>query len=180
MPPPPAPRPKASATPGPVPTPSPRLVNYRADVFSISYPDNWETSSNETSVTLAPRGAIIEGAQGESAQAYGATVSRYQPSAANGRSWGLAEVTQRLVDSMRQSNPNLRVIKQSESAIRGRKALSTLLENDSPLQGQKEIDELATLRAGDALYALMFIAPQSALEAYRPTFQAMLQSFEVR
>ncbi len=180
MPPPPKPRPKASAAQEPVPTPSPRLVSYRGDVFSISYPDNWETSSNETSVTLAPRGAIIGGAQGESAQAYGATVSRYQPSGANGQSWNLAEATQRLLESMRQSNPNLRVIKQAESAIHGRKALSTLLENDSPLEGQKEIDELATLRAGDALYALMFIAPQSALDAYKPTFQAMLQSFEVR
>ncbi len=180
MPPPPKARPQASAAPGPVPTPSPRLISYKTDSFSISYPDNWKTSSSDITVTLAPPGAMIGGSQGEAAQAYGATVSRYQPSGSGGRNWDLPEATQRLVESMRQSNPKLRVIKQSESAIRGRKALSTVLENDSPLQGQKEIDQLATLQAGDALYALMFIAPQSALDTYKPTFEAMLQSFEVQ
>ena len=171
-----APKPAA-----PPPAPSARLVTYRAEDFSINHPENWEVQKAEDGVTLAPPGGIFAGPQGEHAQAYGASVTRYSPSSARERKrWDLIDATQRLIDSLRQSNPNLKVIKQTGIKIKGRPALSTLLENDSPMEGQKETDQMVTVRSHGNMLAILFVAPQSSLETYRPTFEAMLRSFQPR
>ncbi len=168
-------QPSGSAPSGPAanpPAPSSRLVKYQGNGFVIAYPDNWEVQQSKDGVTLAPPGGVLSGAQ-----AYGASLSNYVPPQKN---WGLIDATQQLLDSMRQSNPNLRVVKQTSLKIKGRAALSTLLENDSPLEGQKEADQLVTVRVRDGMLALIFVAPQSAAEAYRPTFDAMVRSLDLR
>jgi Zn-dependent protease with chaperone function len=169
----PGPAPSATTTP---PSPSSRLVKHQGEGFVIAHPDNWEVQKGQNGVTLAPPGGVLSGPQGETAQAYGASVTRYTPAK---RGWGLIDGTQQLIESLRQSNPNLRVMKQSSLKIKGRPALSALLENDSPLEGQKETDQLVTLRAGNAMLAVLFVAPQSAAETYRATFDAMLKSLEL-
>jgi Zn-dependent protease with chaperone function len=173
----PGPEPAPSATTTP-PSPSSRLVKYQGAGFVIAHPDNWEVQKGQEGVTLTPPGGVLTGAQGESAQAYGASVTQYVPPKKKG--WGLIDGTQQLIESLRQSNPNLRVVKQSSLKIKGRPALSTLLENDSPLAGQKETDHLVTLRAGKAMLAVLFVAPQSAVETYGATFDTMLKSLELR
>jgi Zn-dependent protease with chaperone function len=167
----------AASAPTPPPAPSSRLVKYQGAGFVIAYPDNWEAQKDQDTVTLAPPGGVLTGPQGEPAQAYGASITQYVPPK---KGWGLIDATQQLLDSLRQSNPNLRVVKQSGLKIKGQPALSTLLENDSPLEGQRETDQLVTLRAGNAMLAVLCVAPQSALEAYRATFDAMLKSLEPR
>jgi hypothetical protein len=92
----------------------------------------------------------------------------------------LVDATQELLDTMRLSNPDLRVIKQGGLKLEGRAAVSTLLETDSPLAGQKERDLLVTTRQGDSLFSLIFIAPESVFDAYKQTFAAMLASLELR
>ena len=179
---PPAPKAKpgvapAASAPSPPPPPSSRLVKYQGEGFAIAHPDNWEVQKGQEGVTLAPPGGVLTGPQGEWAQAYGASVSQYVPQK---KGWGLIDATQQLLDSMRQSNPNLRVVKQTSLKIKGQPALSTLLENDSPLQGQKETDRLVTVRAKDAMLAVIFVAPQSAFQAYGPTFDAMVKSLDLR
>ena len=179
---PPAPKAKpgaapAASPPSPPPPPSSRLVKYQGEGFAIAHPDNWEVQKGQEGVTLAPPGGVLTGPQGEWAQAYGASVSQYVP---RKKGWGLIDATQQLLDSLRQSNPNLRVVKQTSLKIKGRPALSMLLENDSPLEGQKETDQLVTLRAKDAMLAVMFIAPQSAAQVYQATFDNMLKSLELR
>jgi hypothetical protein len=161
----------------PPPAPSSRLTKYSADSFAIAYPDNWQTQSGQDSVALAPPGGVLTVAQGEWAQAYGAAVSKYVPSK---KGFGLVDATQEMLNAMRQSNPNLRVVDQKGLRIRGRSALSTRIENDSPLQGQKETDRLVTVRWRDGIVAVLFIAPQAEFESYRPTFDAMLSSLELR
>ena len=162
------------------PPPSSRMVIYEGQGFRIHRPENWEIQSSEGSVTLAPPGAMINGPQGESAQAYGASVTHYQPSSRDSNAWGLTDGTEQLVESLRRSNPNLRVTGRRGTRVSGRPALLTLLENDSPLEGQKEKDHLVTVRADDSLLAVIFIAPESSLKAYQPTFDAMLRSLELR
>ena len=98
-------------------------------------------------------------------QAYGTSISRFQPQSSGQGNWGLVDATQELLDTMRLSNPNLKVIKQGGVKLEGRVALSTLLETDSPLQGQRERDLLVTTRQGDSLFSIIFIAPESSLEA---------------
>ncbi len=172
---------KAAMSPSnPPPAPSAQLVNYQGEGFSIDRPDNWEVQSDHGSVTMAPRGAILAGPAGETIQAYGVSIVQFQPSSAGERGWGLIDGTNHLVESMRRSNPNMRVLRQDNLNLLGRPAISTQLEMDSAVEGQKERDDLVTLRSGDRLLALVFIAPEPAIAAYKPTFDAMLQSLQAR
>jgi len=175
------PAPPASAgSSGPPPAPSSRLIKFEGKGFSIDYPDNWQMQQNEDAVALIPPGGIVEVAESGSAQAYGTSISRFQPQSSRQGNWGLVDATQELLDTMRLSNPNLRVIKQGGMKLEGRAALFTLLETDSPLQGQKERDLLVTTRQSDSLFSLIFIAPESLFDAYKPTFDAMLQSLQLQ
>ncbi|MGD0010215.1 MAG: M48 family metallopeptidase [Terriglobia bacterium] len=175
------PAPSASASSsGPPPLPSSRLIKFEGKGFSIDYPDNWQVQQNEDAVALIPPGGIVEDAESGSAQAYGTSISRFQPQSSRQGNWGLVDATQELLDTMRLSNPNLLVIKQGGMKLEGRAAISTLLETDSPLQGQKERDLLVTTRQGDSLLSLIFTAPESLFDAYKPTFDAMLQSLELQ
>jgi hypothetical protein len=174
-----APSPKASVSPSPPPPPSKHLVRFETSGFSLKYPDNWGVQKSEGAVALFPTGAMVAGSEGGSAQAYGASISWYQPQRQGQSGWGLIDATQQLLDSLRQSNPNLRVAEQTGISVQGQPALSTLVENDSPLPGQKEKDRLVTLRQRNSLLALIFIAPESSFDAYKPAFDAMLQSLEV-
>ena len=169
-------QPSPKAPPAP-PAPSSNFVKYRARAFAISYPDNWQMQEDKDGLTVAPPGGILPDAQGASAQAYGASVHLYTPSK---KGWGLVDATQQLIETLRKSNPNLRVVEQSPMKVRGRAALCTRLENDSPVEGQKETDQLVTVRGRSALTVVLFIAPQSAFESYQPAFKAMLRSLEIR
>ena len=163
----------------PPPPPSARLIKFDGYGISLVYPDNWHVQRNEDAVVLVPPGGMVEAPETGAAQAYGMSISRLQPPGGEG-AWGLVEATQELLDTLRSSNPNLRVIEQKAMNLKGRSALSTLLETDSPLPGQKERDQLVTTRQSDFLVSLIFIAPQSLFDAYKPTFDAMLQSLELR
>jgi Zn-dependent protease with chaperone function len=169
-------QPSPKAPPAP-PAPSSNFVKYRARAFAISYPDNWQMQEDKDGLTVAPPGGILPDAQGASAQAYGASVHLHTPSK---KGWGLVDATQQLIETLRKSNPNLRVVEQSPMKVRGRAALCTRLENDSPVEGQKETDQLVTVRGRSALTVVLFIAPQSAFESYQPAFKAMLGSLELR
>jgi Zn-dependent protease with chaperone function len=158
------------------PPPSEHLIRFDGKVFALSYPDNWQVQQSEDGVVLFPPSGMVTGPEGETAQAYGAAISRYRPQQGN---WGLVDATQELVEFMRQSNPTLRVVQQTGMSLQGHSAVSTLLQNASPIEGQRETDHLVTLRQGDYLLTLIFIAPEGAFESYRPTFDKMLQSIEL-
>jgi Zn-dependent protease with chaperone function len=172
--------PVSAGSPGPPPAPSSRLTKFDGIGFSIAYPDNWQVQQNEDAVALLPPGGIVDVVESGVAQAYGTCISRFQPQRSRQGNWGLVDGTQELLDTMRQSNPNLRVIEQKGMKLKGRSALSTLLETDSPLQGQKERDLLVTTRQSDSIFSLIFIAPESSFDAYKPTFDAMLESLELQ
>jgi hypothetical protein len=175
------PGPSVSASPsGPPPAPSSRLTKFDGNGFSIAYPDNWQVQQSEDAVALIPPGGIVDVAESGPAQAYGTSISRFQPQRSKQGKWGLVDATQELLDTLRQSNPNLQVIEQSGIKLKERSALATLLGMDSPLQGQKERDLLVTTRQGDSVFSLIFIAPESSFDAYKPTFDAILQSLEIQ
>jgi len=156
------------------------LIKFDGYGISIVYPDNWRVERNEDAVVLVPPGGMVEVPETGAAQAYGMSISRFQPPGGGEGAWGLVEATQEMLETLRSSNPNLRVIEQKAMNLKGRSALSTLLETDSPLPGQKERDQLVTTRQSGFLVSLIFIAPQSQFDAYKPTFDAMLQSLELR
>ena len=176
--PPPEPKgtPRFDATKQAPPPPSANLLHYDGKIFTLDYPDNWQVQHGEDSVVLYPSGGMVTGAEGETAQAYGAAVSLYGPQAA---SWGLVDATQELLDTMRQSNPQMQILHRSGMNLNGNPALSILLQNDSPIEGQREMDHLVTVRQGDSVLTFIFIAPAAAFESYAPTFDKILQSIEL-
>ncbi|MGO8787374.1 MAG: M48 family metalloprotease [Terriglobia bacterium] len=178
LPPPPSPKgtPKTEAGKQPPPLPSVNLIHFTGKMFTLDYPDNWQVQREEDSVELFPQGGMVTGTEGDTAQAYGAAVSLYAPPQGN---WGLVDATQELVASMRQSNPQMHVLQQTGMSLRGNPAVSTLLQNDSPIDGEKETDHLVTVRRGDSVLTFIFIAPTGVFEAYAPTFDKMLQSVDL-
>jgi len=168
--------PKIDAKSHPPPLPSANLTHFDGKIFSLDYPDNWQLQRSEDSVALCPPGGMVTGAEGETAQAYGAAVSLYTPQQGN---WGLVDATQEFVESMRQSNPQLHVLQQTGMNLRGNPAVSTLLQNDSPVEGQRETDHLVTVRRRESVLAFIFIAPAGAFESYAPTFDKILQSINL-
>jgi hypothetical protein len=168
--------PKIEAKNQPPPAPSANLVRFDGKIFTLDYPDNWQVERSEDSVALFPPGGMVTGAEGETAQAYGAAVSLYTPQRGN---WGLVDATQELVELMRQSNPQMHVVQQTGMNLQGNPAVSSLLQSDSPIEGQKETDHLVTVRQGDAVLTFIFIAPAGAFKSYAPTFDKILQSINV-
>jgi len=175
----PAPSP-AAAYAGPPPEPSSRFSKYEGKGFSIAYPDNWQAQQNEDAVTLVPPGGTVDAPDVGEVQAYGASLSRFQPQHGAAGHWELADATQELLETMRLSNASLRVIEQREMKLKGRAALWTLLEAESPLAGQKERDLLVTTRQNTFVFTLILIAPESSYAAYRPAFEVMVKSLEVQ
>jgi hypothetical protein len=168
--------PKTDAKKQPPPLPSENLIRYEGKIFTLDYPDNWRAERGEDTVTLFPPGGMVAGPEGETAQAYGAAVSVYTPQRG---SWGLVDATQELLESLRQSNPQMHVLQQTGLNLRGNPAVSTVLQNDSPIEGLKETDHLVTVRQGDSVLTFMFVAPAGTFESYAPTFDKMLQSINL-
>jgi Zn-dependent protease with chaperone function len=165
--------PKSDVKDRPPTPPSANLIPYDGRTFTLTYPDNWQVQRSEDGVALFPSGGMVTGAEGETAQAYGAAVSLYSPQQA---SWGLVDGTQELLGNMQQSNPQLHVLQQTGMNLRGNPAISTLLETDSPIEGQRETDHLVTVRRGDYIMAFIFIAPEADFKSYAPTFDRIVQS----
>jgi Zn-dependent protease with chaperone function len=172
----PAAQPAATAPSAPPPAPSSKLVSFRGEKFSISHPDNWEVQQGKETVTVAPKGGIFQDANGGWAQAYGASISSFVPN----KNAKIEDATAALIKSWQQSNPSMRIISQNRIKVRGRKGLSSVLENDSPLAGQKETDQLVTVPGSGVVIAVVLIAPKSEFNAYQPTFQRMINSLDVR
>jgi hypothetical protein len=119
----------------------------------------------------------------ENAVAYGVMISSYQPEDPNAN---LDQNMRDLMNSLRQSNPDLRQIGNAESIrVNGVAGRSVDLIGVSPLQNQggkgRERDWLIAMKRNDgSLIYLVFIAPDPDFARLRPTFEEMLRSFRPR
>jgi hypothetical protein len=171
--------------------PSTRLTTYRGRDFDIQYPDNWRVESNAgISVMLAPEGGIVRGEL-----AFGMLMDTFQPRSQNifglgGRNsfqfpgggndvlatTAISTATDQLIDELRRSNPNMRVIRRTPKRVDGFEAETVELNNDSPLGGT-EVDSLTTvLHSNGLLYYFMGVAPQSSYNQYSSAFDRMITS----
>ena len=150
------------------------------DVFRISYPENWNVYGDQTSaVTIAPENGIAQ-----NAVAYGAIVSVYQPENTGA---GLDTNTHELIASLKQSNPDLRLIGRDEDIrVNGIAGKSSDLVGVSPIRNEKgetsrERDWLVTFprRDGSLLY-VVFISPDQDFSRLRPTYEQMLRSLRMK
>jgi len=168
-----------------VPVPSTRMVLYEGPDFEFRYPDNWRVTEAGETVTIAPNGGMVSGSM-----AYGMTISTFQPrsrgfSPQNSfalpgqRSTGittLSTATDQLIDDLRLSNPNMRVVRTDQKRMDNEPALMTELSNDSPIGG-REVNRLFTaLRSNGLLYYFLGVAPQRDANRYAPVFDQIINS----
>jgi hypothetical protein len=87
-----------------------------------------------------------------------------------------------LVQELRQSNKNMRVLRRHESInVNGARGLSTYLSNDSPIQGGgRETNWLVTLPRPDGLVFMVFTAPEREFPSYENAFEQMLYSAHLK
>jgi Zn-dependent protease with chaperone function len=175
--------------------PSNRFTNADNDLLRIGHPDNWQAHGQGDAMTITPQGGLINDGQGNQALAYGVIINIFEP---GGNTYGqqlqsrgfgqpstnaaarLEDATDRLIQELRLSNRNMRVIRNREAIqVDGARALSTYLSNDSPVGG-RETDWLVTMAHPDGLLFLVFAAPEREAQTYEATFHQMLRSLRVK
>jgi beta-barrel assembly-enhancing protease len=157
--------------------PSGQYRTYNAANFlRVAVPANWQPlgGSNNT-VTYAPEGAYFQGNNGGSAFTHGIEIGT---AAGSGN---LSRDTQQLLQSLSQSNPQLRVGRNSRREdVGGRAGLTTQLSNVSEVTGQPEYIALTTtqLRDGSLLYVIG-VAPEREANIYENTFRRVRQNLQI-
>ncbi len=163
------------------------MVAYRGRDIEFRYPGNWQVSDRGDSLSIAPDDGFVSGSL-----AYGMTIAAFQPQ--NSRNFGrnsfavpgtrpdntsLSNATDQLLDDLRQSNPNMRVVRSNERrTVDGAPAMVVELTNDSPLGGT-ETDWLVTvLRPNGLLRYFVGVAPQREFSKYRPVFEEIVASVQ--
>ena len=158
--------------------PARNLTRLQHGAFSVSYPENWQVSGDrQSAVTIAPQVGV-----GEGAIAYGVVIGGAQePNAGS-----LDEATADLVQTLQRSNPGLRLSGNTQNInLNGLQGRSVNLTGASPIQQNggalRERDWLVTVaRPQGGLLYLVFIAPERDFGQLRSTYEAMLNSLQVR
>jgi predicted Zn-dependent protease len=177
--------------------PSDRFVGAENSILRITHPDNWQVRGQGDAMTITPRGGLIDDGEGNQALAYGVIINVFDPRPASdsgqqlqGRGYGqgtgqapatrLDQATDQLVQELRLSNRNMRVIRYREVIrVDGDRALSTYLSNDSPTGG-RETDWLVTVEHPEGLLFLVFTAPERDVQRYESTFHEMVRSVRIK
>jgi hypothetical protein len=156
------------------------VQTFNHGAYQVQYPASWSVVSGDrtSDVVIAPRNGVVQ-----DAIAYGVLIREHEPEQPNDADAAMHELQQQLL----QSNPGLRVIGHDEPIIvNGVRGRSVDLLGSSPLQDSsgrplRERDWLVALpeHAGRVRY-LVFVAPDSEFDRYRPTFEQMLRSLHLR
>ena len=160
--------------------PSGNFQRFEHDEFTISYPENWQVFGDRSSaVTIAPQNGVSQ-----DAVAYGAIISAYQPEQGGTT---LDNATHELLNSLHQSNPDLRQIGNDETMrVNGVAARSVELIGTSPIHDSggrtvRERDWVVTMQRQDgSLLSLIFISPEPDFSSMRPTFEQMVRSMRLK
>ncbi|MFQ5927287.1 MAG: M48 family metallopeptidase [Terriglobia bacterium] len=169
-------RPQARTAERPEP-PSARFRTYRGRDFAFAYPDNWQAYEEDSGVVLAPAGGVVATQSGANALAYGVIANLLEleePDAS------LEDATERLLDAIRRSNPDIREVSRQRARLARRRALSVHLVGPSPIRGEHEIDWLLTVKRRHRLFYLLCVAPDKEFRDYRPTCERILDSLRLR
>jgi hypothetical protein len=159
-----------------VAAPSGQYQTYNAANFlRVAVPSNWRPTTNNNTVTYAPDGAFFQGDNGGTAFTHGVEIGVTQGTG------NLQRDTQQLVQSLAQSNPDIRIGRNAaRDNVGGRTALTTQLSNVSEVTGQREYIAISTteLRDGSLLY-LIGVAPEQEASTYETTFRRVRQNVQI-
>ena len=161
--------------------PATRLVTYQKYDLEIRHPENWYISETGNTVTLAPEGGIVEGKI-----ACGMLIDTFHPrNRSVGNSFSgpeqlptvstLSSATDQVIEELRRTNANLRVLRSSRKQLGANAAMEVELSNDSPLGG-REIDRLTTVLHNGVVYYFLGVVPESDMHRYTVIFDRMISS----
>ena len=171
-----------------------RFVAFENSVLRIDHPDNWQAYGQGDAVTIAPSSGMVSDSNGNQALALGALINIYDArserygqqlqGSSSGQASGMSAeaATDELVQELRQSNRNMRVVRRHVPIdFGGQRGLSTFLSNDSPVQGGgRETNWLVTLPQPEGLLFFVFTAAEREFQSYENTFQRMLYSVRLK
>ena len=179
-----APAPASSAEAAPVSLesvlPSERMRATDLGPVKIEYPENWQVvmpKKQGQSVTIAPQAGIVANGVG-----YGVILNGVAPP--KGEHMSVDDVTRELVKDMEQNEALQQEGNAQPITVGGIQGRSVNLHSISPFraangQAQRERDWLVTVpqRNGSVIF-MVFVAPQSQFDRFRPTYEAMLKSLQ--
>jgi hypothetical protein len=165
--------------------PSGRTLLYRARDLQFRYPENWNVDDQADGIYVMPEGGMVAGGL-----AYGMRIATFEPSSGGlfGRTpfavpntqpadTTLSRATDELLDDLRRSNPNMRVVRSNQNRrVDGGAAMTVEITNDSPLGGQETNWLVTTLRPSGTLYYFVGVAPQRDFNRHLPAFEQMVAS----
>jgi Zn-dependent protease with chaperone function len=162
---------------GRVPDPSASLKVFENSNLRLQHPDNWQAYSQGDAASFVPEGGVVEDRNGNQALAYGVMLNVFEPQRDRAGRITLEAATDQLIQELRQSNRNLRVLRRHERLTVGRqqRGLSNVLVNDSPLGG-REIDWLVTVMRPEGVVYFVFVAPERDFDRYEAAFEQMVRS----
>lgn len=150
---------------------STNFKTHQGQGFTVGFPSDWEMTSDQGSVTFAPKEGRVQTFIG-----YGAILSAAQTKSGK---VNLSQDTDALLKGMAQQNANMRVEGQAISTtIGGAPALVSRLSSDSPYQGTRETDVVVTIDRGNTLFYIIFIAPEPDYSRFEPVFQQMTRTLK--
>jgi len=169
---------------GDVDLPSTRMVLQREGDIEFRYPENWRIYESGNAIDLAPEGGIVSGSL-----AYGMRIATFDlgdsnlfglrglaPSDRTSQS-SLSRATDRLIEDMRNSNPNLRMVRRDERRrVDGQPGMTIEFTNDSPLGGTEVNWLVAVLRPDGMLRYFVGVAPQRDYNSYASSFERIVSS----
>ena len=120
-------------------------------------------------VTIAPREALVAGANGQTQVGYGVIASFYFP---QGGDTEIGRETENLIRQLQQGNPTMKRGADAQRSVQvgSRKGLMTPLESQSPYRGEIELDMLVTVARPEGLFYLILIAPKSEWAVVKPVY----------
>jgi len=159
----------------PVPTPSRQYRTARGGrLFQVSVPSNWATVSSNNAVKFVPQNAYGD-ARGQTVLTHGVELG-----VARASSRDLRQATSTLVQSLLQSNPDMRIAGESRATrLSNRSAIATPLIGRSALGGAERVGVYTTSLADGNLFYYLTVVPERDADAYTAAFNRVGQSIRL-
>ena len=157
--------------------PSEQWRTHRAgSALQLAVPANWHPIEGSGTIRYAPRGGVVEAADGRSSFTHGVEVG-----IARGGSGTLQQQTDALVQQFARANPQLRRQgNYARTTIAGRPGLTATLSNVSDATGAREAVTVSTAALGDGrLLFLVGVAPADEARTYANVFGRVRQSVQL-
>jgi beta-barrel assembly-enhancing protease len=160
-------------TPGARPAqPSSRMAVFRGRDLEFQYPENWRASEGSDSILIVPDNGFVS-----SDLAYGMTIGTFTPPGTRIDNTTLANATDQLIEYLRQSNPNIRMVRTvGRIRVDGAEAMVVDFTNDSPVGGNETDWMVTVLGPNGLLRYFLGVAPELDFRSYRPVFERIVAS----